>query len=233
MKNAIVFIPASRDWMEANFMFEFLRNIPVSGWEISSSNLKGHCAADRHNQAFNMLPNLEKMWNKRFDRILFMDTDQYYPGNYYIKMLAHADPVVASYSASRYPPYDIGQYTCAKMKTVDGVEFPDYQPVGNNYDPHDESTFFCDAVGLGAAMFDRNLVDEIKSPWFTDLVDKSGTRLLCDDFYFFSLLNKAGYRVLVDKNIMVGHYSRELVLPSNRQHFEAAYNEGLKYTEQW
>ena len=109
MKHAIVFISASRDWMESRFMFEFIRILPATGWEIATCNLMGHCAADRHNEAFNMLPGLEKMWNKRFNRVLFMDSDQYYPADYWQKILAHTEPVVASYSVSRYAPYVFGR----------------------------------------------------------------------------------------------------------------------------
>jgi len=230
MKNALVFISASRDWMESRFMFEFMRSEQIGGWNIASLNLRGHSAADRHNEAFNMLPDLEKMWNVRFDRILFMDSDQYYPPDYFVKMLVHDEPVVGSYSVSRYPPFEIAQYDSVGVKTVDGVSFPDYQPV--NQDEMTEPTFYCDAVGLGASMIDRDLVDKIKPPWFMDLIDSRGVRVLCDDFYFFSKLNEAGYRVCVDKNIMVGHYTVFLVLPTNRHIVLDAHNKWIEYTGQ-
>ena len=230
MKYAIVFISASRDWMESRFMFEWIRNLPSPGWEIASYNLGGHSAADRHNGAFGKLPELEKQWDRRFDRIFFMDSDQYYPPEYYPKMLAHTERVVASYSVSRYMPYEIGQYNNIGMKTVDGVEFPDYKPIEQDYSR--DGCFECDAVGLGAAMFDRDLIDEIESPWFLDLIDSKGQRLLCDDFYFFSKLNQAGHRVMVDRDIMVGHYTPFLILPSNRHIMCDAHDEWVKYTGQ-
>lgn len=228
MKRMMIFIPASRDWMEEKFMFEFLRLIDPPDWEKGIVNLRGHCASDRHNEAFNMLPNLEIMWNSRFDRILFMDTDQYYPGDYLVKMVAHEEPVVAGWSVSRWPPYEIAQYNNAGNKTVDGVTFPDYQPINQEDFPGD--IFECDAVGLGAAMFDRNLIDEIDPPWYTDLNAANGTRLLCDDFYFFWKLNKAGYKVTVDRDIPIGHYTNTLVLPSNRHLLYEADEIKKKYT---
>lgn len=214
MKNAIVFVSASRDWMETNFLFEFLRLNKPSDWNLTSSKLAGHCAADRHNEAFNCTKGFENLQKLRFDRILFMDSDQFYPYDYLIKMLAHTEPVVASWSVSRWPPYEIGQYNNAGFKTVDGVTFPDYQPIDQELIVED--IFECDAVGLGASMIDRDLIDLIKPPWFKDLIDSQGIRLLCDDFYFFNLLNNAGYKVTVDRDIMIGHYTVALILPSNR-----------------
>jgi len=230
MKNAIVFISASRDWTESRFMFEFMRLQQKTDWNIATCNLMGHCAADRHNEAFNMLPGLEKMWGFRCDKVLFMDTDQYYPVDYLIKMLEHGEPVVGSYSVSRYQPYEIAQYNNVGNKVVDGVTFSDYQPIKQN--DITESTFYCDAIGLGAAMFGRDLIDIIQPPWFKDLIDSKGVRLLCDDFYFFSKLNAEGYRVLVDKNIMVGHYTVFLVLPINRHILLDARNKWVEYTGQ-
>lgn len=214
MKRLVTFIPASRDWMEEKFMFEFLRVIIPEKWEKAVVNLRGHCAADRHNEAFNMLPRLEQQWGVRFDKFTFMDTDQYYPDDYLIKMVAHDEPVVAGWSVSRWFPYEIAQYDNVGNQVVDGVEFPDYQVVDQS--KVESTTFECDAVGLGAAMFDRRMIDEIKPAWFKDLNKADGTRLLCDDFYFFWQLNQAGYRVHVDKDIMLGHYTNTLVLPTNR-----------------
>lgn len=227
-KRLMIFIPASRDWMEEKFMFEFLRLIDPPGWTKGVTNLRGHCASDRHNEAFNSLPRLEAMWETRFDRIFFMDSDQYYPGDFLVKMVAHEEPVVAAWSVSRYPPYEIAQYNNAGDKIVDGVTFPDYQTINQNDFPDD--TFECDAVGLGAAMFDRDLIDKIDPVWFTDLNAYDGTRLLCDDFHFFSKLNKSGYRVTVDKRIPIGHYSNALVLPSNRHLLKEAAEIAKEYT---
>jgi hypothetical protein len=81
-------------------------------------------------------------------------------------------------------------------------------------------------------MIDRNLVDFIKPPWFKDLIDSQGVRVLCDDFYFFSLLNKARNRVCVDRDIMVGHYTVFLVLPTNRHILVDAHNKWIEYTGQ-
>jgi hypothetical protein len=113
---------------------------------------------------------------------------------------------------------------------VDGVVFPDYQPV--NQDEIKDKLFLCDAVGLGASMISRDLIDIIEPPWFMDLTDSRGVRLLCDDFYFFYKLNMAGYRVAVDKDIMVGHYTVFLVLPTNREFLKDAHNKWIEYTSQ-
>jgi len=225
MKNALVFISASRDWMESRFMFEFMRIHPVPGWNIATCDLRGHSAADRHNSAFNMLPDLEKLWGINVDKILFMDSDQFYPADYFEKMFVHEEPVVGAYSVSRYPPYEIGQYINTGISASDcGRRYPKYEPMTGEND-----IFECDAVGLGAAMFDRKIIDESDSPWFKDIIDSKGTRLLCDDFYFFWKLNKKGYRVVVDKNIMIGHYTVALVLPSNRDRIEEAHKIGAEY----
>ncbi len=219
----LIAICASRDWVEKDFMTQFATWQIPEGVQVKFGWFQQFTAAERHNVAMN-----EALYN--YDRILFMDTDQYYPPDYFTRMLAHNEPLVSALNTSRYYPYESTTYKLTRMEEKYGIDVPVFEAVKP---PPDKRVFECDITGTGSLMVDVEVLDKIERPYFKDVFDPEGClRLIPDDFYFGWLLYKAGIKVTVDQGIVVKHAVKTIVSPYNahflRQAWEAG-NSGFGY----
>jgi len=206
----LVAVSVSREWTETEFLQQMGTWRLPEGWQVKFGWFRQFTAAERHNVAIN-----EALYN--YDRLLFMDTDQIYPPDYIAMMLDHKEPVVTGLNVSRYHPFELTIYNIIDEKN--GV--PIFEAINH---PPNERIFECDMTGTGAVMIDPIVLEGLTLPYFKDMYDEDGAvRRLCDDFYFFWQLNKAGIKVTVDQNIIVKHIAKITASPFNRLELRTAW----------
>jgi hypothetical protein len=218
---ALVAISISREWVESSFLKHLSTILIPEGWKISYGWLDQFTAAERHNAALNV--------SEQYDRLLFMDTDEIYPIDYYVKMLEHDEPLVTAMHVARYHPYDIVAYRV--RDTLDVVNemgktetLPLFESVKDEEIMEmEKDTFLCDMTGTGALMIDPKILKDIEKPYFKDVYNEDGHRVLCDDFYFLYKTYQAGYRVLVDTRITPGHIAKVIAKPYNAADLRRAW----------
>lgn len=227
---ALIAISVSREWVESEFLQHLSTILHPPGWSIMYGWLKQFTAAERHNVAFGA--------GEHYDRVIFLDTDQIYPPDYYIKMLEHEEPLVTALNCARYYPYDLVAYHIKdEMEVVneDGktVLIPMFESFkSEEIMEMDKDCFYCDMTGTGALMVDPKILRDISKPYFRDVYTIDGHRALCDDFYFLHKMWKAGHKVLVDTRITPGHIAKVIVKPYNAGDLRSAWkklNDGQGY----
>ena len=214
-------ISISREWVETEFLQMLSTMVIPPNWKIAYGWLRQFTAAERHNAAMNE--------SQYYDRILFLDTDQIYPPDYYVKMLEHDEPVVSALNTTRYYPYDICAFEVyAREERIDEngkkVIIPLIKAMGDEkLAAIDSECFSCDLTGTGSLMVDPSILSKLKKPYFKDVYDHSGKRIVVDDFYFGDQMLQAGYRPLIDTRIIPGHISKMIVKPYNAPEMRKAW----------
>lgn len=218
---ALVAISISREWNEVEFTQQLGTWKIPEGWQIKYGWLRQFTASERHNAALNN--------RYDYDRILFMDTDQIYPYDYLSMMLEHKEPYVSALNVARYHPYDFCCYKYEGDELIDGITVPKITAM---QPPEDQKVFECDIIGTGAAMIDPEILRNVKTPYFMDVFDNDGVRLVPDDFYFSWKMLKLGHKPIVDQNIIVKHLAKIVVSPHNVRDLRRAWtavNSGYGY----
>lgn len=209
---ALVAISVSREWCETEFLQQLgTWHIP-QGWQIKYGWLRQFTACERHNAALNN--------RYDYDRVLFMDTDQIYPHDYLCMMLAHDEPYVSALNVARYYPFDFCCYKYDGEEQLEGITTPRIVAV---QPPEDQKIFECDIVGTGSLMLDPKILNGLKTPYFKDVFDHDGVRLVPDDFYFSWKMLQAGHRPIVDQNIIVQHLAKIVASPYNVRDLRRAW----------
>lgn len=209
----LIAIAISRDWVESEFLMQMGTWQLPSEWQFKIGWYRQFTAAERHNVMIN-----EAIYN--YDRIIFMDTDQWYPPEYITKMLEHKEPVVTALNVSRYHPFENTIYNITGQDVQYGVIVPLFESV----EPPVERVFEVDMTGTGSLMVDPQAIKHLGMPLFKDLYDPEGcVRVLCDDFYFCWQLHNAGIKVTVDQSIMVKHLTKLMVAPHSSRFMKQAW----------
>lgn len=202
----LVAISVSREWSETEFLMQLGTWQHPPKWQIKYGWFRQFSAQERHNISLGEGIN-------HYDRVIFMDTDQVYPHDYLMRMLEHDEPIVTALNVSRYYPFEYTIYKMDGTSNKYGVDVPNFVPMAP---PTDRTIFECDATGTGALMVDPTILKNVPKPYFKDVFESEGcVRLIPDDFYFCTLLNKAGIKITVDQSIQVKHIAKILVAPYN------------------
>jgi len=218
---ALAAVSVSREWVETEFLQMLSSMVVPNGWKIAYGWLRQFTAAERHNAA------MEEA--QYYDRVLFLDTDQIYPPDYFLKMLEHDEPLVSAYNTARYYPFDICAFNVRDREEridQDGkkVVIPLIEAMGNEaLASIDTDCFSCDLTGTGSLMVDPEILKKISKPYFKDVYDYSGKRIVVDDFYFGDKLLKAGFKPLIDTRIIPGHIAKVIVKPYNAADMRKAW----------
>lgn len=218
----LVAISISREWTESEFLQQMGTWKVPQGWALKFGWMKQFSAQERHNIAL-----LEAKYN--YDRLLFMDTDQIYPYDYLEMMLAHEEPVISALNISRYHPFEFTCYKFEGEEKLNGIVIPKFTAI---QPPEDQKIFECDITGTGALMIDPTILHKVPMPYCRDIIDEEGKRLVPDDFYFGWQLYKAGYKALIDQNIIVNHIAKIVASPYNVRDLRRAWlavNSGFGY----
>lgn len=211
----LVAVSVSREWSETDFLQQMGAWKIPDGCQIKFGWHRQFTAQERHNVALN-----EAKYN--YDRLIFMDTDQIYPPDYIDMMLAHDEPVVTGLNVSRYYPFEFTVYKVTGEQFYEQVPYLKFETMKLP----NKAIFECDLTGTGAMMIDPKILDEreIELPYFKDIFASDGCRrIVPDDFYFCSLLYRAGIKITVDRNIMVKHIAKMIASPLNTRELKLAW----------
>lgn len=139
--------------------------------------------------------------------LIMMDTDMIYPKNTIVQLLSHRLPVVGGLCFRRYPPFT--------PLTMRG-RINNYRVV----EVWNEGLLAkVDATGTGCVLFDIEVFDKIKPPWFKfrPNPNKEIGGVIGEDIGFCPRLKRAGYELHVDTSIEIGHLSTMVI---NRDTYE-------------
>lgn len=145
--------------------------------------------------------------------IWYCDTDQVYPSDTLVKMLAHDLPIVSVKVHMRKPPYGP-----LLRREADGrfIDIPDSEwKKGGLVE--------VDGTGFGCALLKTEVLKAIEKPYFKFDVHRPDP--IGEDFYFWSKAKAAGYKIFVDCDIKIGHL---VMLPITEDTYF-----GYKYAQVW
>lgn len=130
--------------------------------------------------------------------ILFIDDDMEFPANTLDTLLAHKKEIVGVNSQSRTLPLST---TVALLK--DGEYWPHDQVPGYYQMP--EELFECYSVGMGVALIDMKVFDEIDLPWFHFETHENGKVMVGEDAWLCKQMRDKGMKIWCDPSIEIGH----------------------------
>jgi len=127
------------------------------------------------------------------------DTDQVYPQDTLIRLMAHDLPVVASKVHRRYEPYDpiLLRGTHKAYKSVSDEEWKK------------GGLIEVDATGCGSILYKMEIFTQIEYPWYKFVFDPSNP--IGEDVYFCQKLREAGIKIFVDCDAKVGHMGMNII----------------------
>lgn len=127
--------------------------------------------------------------------VFFMDTDQVYPRDTLMRLLAHDLPVVGAKVHRRFNPYEPIMYR---------GECPHYKRV-----PSDEwskgGLIEVDATGTGCLLIRSDVFEAIPEPWFEHRRREDDLGDVGEDIDFCTKVRSAGIPIYVDADVKLGH----------------------------
>jgi hypothetical protein len=120
--------------------------------------------------------------------LLFVDDDMTFPPDTIDTLMKHDKAVVGVYSYSR------------KLPLSPTVKF-----IGEKPETRPTEAFECDQVGMGVALIDATVFEQIKAPWFKFETSPTGMTIEGEDGFFCNQVKKAGLEVFCDPTIPIGH----------------------------
>lgn len=140
---------------------------------------------------------VEQAQNLGCSHLIMMDADMVYPRMVLAPLLRHKRPVAGGLCFRRYPPFDplIYRGGINRYKTIEEWTEGELLEV--------------DATGTGCLLFDMEVFDRVKPPWFRfePNPNQEVGGLIGEDIGFCSRLKAAGYQIFVDTSIEIGHLS--------------------------
>ena len=130
------------------------------------------------------------------DKIIMMDTDQVYPEDAIMKLVAWDVPVIGTQVHRRYPPF-------APLMFRGKVGKLQYVPESEMYSNNMVSVDF---TGCGCICYDREIFETIQPPWFQLRKDENG-KTIGEDIGFCQEIRENLIPIYVDASIQIGHLS--------------------------
>lgn len=126
--------------------------------------------------------------------LLMLDTDQTYPPDTLVKLLAHNVDICGVRVHRRYMPFDpiFLRGSVGKYESVSEEEM------------YSGGLIEVDATGTGCLLFNMKIFDQIEYPWFSFSHTDDG-KPVGEDINFCSKARQAGIRIFIDTSIEVGH----------------------------
>jgi len=186
----------------------------------------GWCPARRHMQG------VEQAMKWGATHICFLGPDQMHPRDILLKFTKHIEdgwPAVCARVPSRGKPNNdlvAKPYQEIAYKWKDGVRQPGFDH--KNFElVKDEDGQFQEiaTIGTGALMFDINLLQSLKKPWFKEYFSDEENyerHLIMDSMFVYRLGTEANARILCDLTIKILHIDIFPIDPSFAEKFEDA-----------
>jgi hypothetical protein len=153
------------------------------------------------------------------DISIWLDIDHELPYDVLVKLLEHDFPVVGGmYFFKRAPHKPV---IFKKVGHDKGLK----QPVYSEIEEYDQvEPFEVDNTGMGCMRIDRDVLLKLKAPYFyyrphsslenTDHLEfaiKYRVDNNTEDFPFFEQVKKAGYKIMIDPTIQLGHLKTQII----------------------
>lgn len=174
-------------WTEFARCLTFLRRPPGTRLAFNQGT---YIQASRNDLVSEMLSDPESQW------LLMLDDDHVFAPDLLIQLLAHEVDVVGALALARKPPYFICAFeaTDSRSGVSRGLSIRDVpfalQEVA--------------AVGTGAILIRRHVLEAIEPPWFEVSFDERG-RNVSEDVTFCEKARGAGFHVYLDGAQSIGH----------------------------
>lgn len=138
--------------------------------------------------------------------VLFVDADMTFPEDALARLLAHDVPIVGGLYFNRRPPY------APMLLRQNHESWADSEPMfGHVYDYPAPQLVEVDATGCGFLLVERQVFEKVRDPdglvggWFERY------RGVSEDFSFCVRAQDAGFKILVDTGLKLGHIGKVVV----------------------
>lgn len=130
------------------------------------------------------------------DYLLWIDSDQTFPPDALVRLMAHDKPIVGTNIASRHT----GKPTALSFE--------------NKNVPRKRGLEEVAAVGLGFCLMKTPLFHQVPHQWFASTIGPDGAYRRGEDVHFCNQARAAGFPIFVDHDLTIGHLTeQELTLP--------------------
>lgn len=133
--------------------------------------------------------------------ILMLDTDQVYPPDVLIRLMAHDLPIVGAKVHRRFPPYDPILYR---------GEMPNYSMIHSD-EWGKGGLIEVDTIGGGCLLVQTEVFKTVPEPWFLYAMREDGKGRIGEDIYFGAKAKEHGYRIFVDCDVKIGHFAHLII----------------------
>ena len=138
---------------------------------------------------------VQNVIEKNFDYLLFIDADMVFPPDLLLRLLKHDVPIVNALAFRRIRPH----YPCIFS----------WNKKEGSYETAEYSTGLLevDATGMPAILIKTEVFKKMKQPWYY-----YRDHLFSSDLTFCENARKAGYKILIDTDLKIGHIGEEVVI---------------------
>ncbi len=142
--------------------------------------------------------------------LLFIDTDQNYPGDVITKLLTHINEgdIVTAPVHRRYPPFDL---ILLRGTLHEYRHVPDDEAYSGDLIP-------IDATGTGCMLINTECFLDIPRPWFE--ITQHDNRPVGEDINFCHRVRSAGKTIVTDTSIAIDHIARVSINRTFREIFK-------------
>lgn len=148
---------------------------------------------------------VRQAWEKKCEKVLFMDIDQDFPFDTIPKLLSRNLPIVSGVYHTKKYPYSPVMGWREEDHYVNSEGNPwklEYAPLPET----DDGLVEIDFAGIGCLLVDLDVFNKIKFPAFRDTYDELGERKKGHDILFCDAVKEAGYKVYADTRVQCAHW---------------------------
>jgi hypothetical protein len=138
------------------------------------------------------------------DWVLYLDDDHVLKHDTLTKLLAADKDVISAHYTRRIPPF---------WPVIMDTELPDGTFLWKGLNPTDKGIISCAAVGAGALLVKRKVLEALKPPYWT--LGQISPSSWGDDLHFCSRVRKAGFEIHCDLDNSLAHIMTGCVWPEN------------------
>lgn len=144
---------------------------------------------------------------KKFEWILWLDSDMHFPHDTYNKLVSHKKDIVAATYSTRYKPQRSVAFIDKSNYDKRLTERQGLHPVW--------------AVGMGCMLTHRSVFETLPTPWFNHEWDFRTESFMGEDIYFCKTAENYNYKIYVDVDLSkeIGHYGTKIFLLPETQDY--------------